>query len=164
MAVGLVKLPERKHVVQIRVETFDKQIDLCILKLVINVCRQTETVGSFFFQIVSKNSDQTFTTDNADVQIFVKGLWRTESSGIACAQVDILSRIEAYVGTRTENYAVHKIVFVKSASDEKTPAFVFPFILEKQASDSGILPEVTVVAEDDVFQSVMIVFRTKSQV
>ena len=59
---------------------------------------------------------------------------------------------------------VYQVVLVQSATQKETPLLVFPLILEEEASDAYILLESSVVAEDDILQSVVVIFSAKSQV
>ena len=98
------------------------------------------------------------------MQVFVERLRSTETTCIRNAQVYILCRIEAEIGTRTEDDVVNQVVLVQSSTQEKAPLLVLPFVLEEEATYAHILLEVAVVAEDDILQAVEVVFCAKCQV
>ena len=56
----------------------------------------------------------------------------------------------------------YQVVFVKPSAGKKTPTLVFPFILEENASYAYFLTEIAVVANNDIFQPVIIVYSSFS--
>ena len=164
LCIGAIELAEGKNVVEVGVKTFNQEVGLHRAKLAIEVGRDAETVGAFFLQIVGQDGDKSFAAHNAHVQVFIERLWRTESAGIGDAQVHFLRGIETQVGTRAEDDAIHKVMLVETAAEEEAPLLVFPFILEEEAADVDVLLEMTVVTENDVFQAIVVILRTKGEV
>ena len=55
-------------------------------------------------------------------------------------------------------------MFVKTSAQEEAPLLVFPLVLEEEAAYAHALFEVSVVAEYDVFQRVVVVFCAEGEV
>ena len=98
------------------------------------------------------------------MQVFIECLRSTESASIGESQVDVLGRVETQIGTRREDDVIHQVVLVQSATQKETPLLVLPLVLEEEATDVHILLEVAVVAEDYIFQSIVVVLSTEGEV
>lgn len=55
-------------------------------------------------------------------------------------------------------------MLICSAAQEQAPLLVLPLVLEEEATDVHVLLEIAVVTEDYVFQTVIVVLCTESQV
>ncbi len=55
-------------------------------------------------------------------------------------------------------------MLVQSAAEQEAPLLVLPFILEVEATDICVLLEVTVVAKDNILQTVVVILRPEGQV
>ena len=164
LSVRLIKLSESKHIVQVGIKALDQQVGLNRAKLMVEIGRKAEAVRTLLLQVVCQDRDQSLATHYAHMQVFIESLWRTESASVGEAQVNILCRVKAEVGTRREDDVVHLVVLVQSATQEEAPLLVLPLVLEEETAYAHILFEVAVVAEDNIFQAIKVILCAKGKV
>ena len=98
------------------------------------------------------------------MHILIKSLRSTKTGRITQTQVDILRRIKAQIGTWAENDIIYHIMFIETSSDQNTPAFILPLILQEGAVNIHCLIRMTIVSPHIIFQPVTVVFKSRSEI
>ena len=138
---------QHKRVGEFGVKAFDKQICLEVAEVVVPVHRGIDAARTLFLQPFGADDGDELTAYVADVQVFVEGLRGTESLGIAEADIDVLRRIVADIGTGTEDSFVHNTVLIHTTAQQEAPPLVLPLVLRVGAGyvhhliegDGGVL-------------------------
>ena len=130
----------------------------------INICRSTQALWSFFFQIIGQFNHRHITAYILHMQILVESLRSTETGWVAETKIDIFRRIITQIGTRTEYHMVNQVMFIQTTANQKSPMFILPFILEEGTTDIHFLIYRTIISPHIVFQFILIEFYSGSQV
>ena len=165
VALGIIPiLLQIKDIAEVGIETLDEKVGLHGAEAVVEVHRGTEALRFLFFQIGSQLDELHITPDSRHVQVFVESLRSPEAAGVREAEVNVFSRVETDVGTRTEYHMVDEVVLVEAAANQEAPAVILPLVLEEEAGDVNLLVHDAVVAHHLVFQAVVVIFQTSRKI
>ena len=163
-SIHYLSVGKGKNIRQLCIESFYQEVNLKRTKTMINICRSTQALWSFFFQIVRQFNHRHITAYILHVQIFVEGLRSTETGWVTETKIDILSRIITQIGTRTEYHMVNQIMLVQTTANKESPVLILPFILKKGTTDIHFLVYRTIISPHIIFQFILIEFYSGSQV
>jgi len=130
----------------------------------IDICGCTKTLRLLFLQILRPFNHGNSSTYIFNMHILIKSLRSTKTGRITQTQVDILRRIKAQIGTWAKNDIIYHIMFIETSSDQNTPAFILPLILQEGAVNIHCLIRMTIVSPHIIFQPVTVVFKSRSEI
>ena len=92
-------------------------------------------------EVISIGHALSFTTDDTDVQVFVKDLRGTEALGIGCTDVEVLRGIVAQGSSWAEDGLLYSRVLIEARTEQEAPTVVLPFDLGKLAGVANNLAQ-----------------------
>ena len=92
--LGLI-LVVSEDIEQARVEAFNKEVDLCSTEGEVHIVAEAEGVRNLGTEVIGIGHTLSFTTDDTDVQVFVKDLRSTEALGIGRTDIEVLRGVVA---------------------------------------------------------------------
>ena len=106
-----------KDIKQTRVEALDKEVDLCPTEGEVHIIAEAEGVRDLRAEVISIGHALSFTTDDTDVQVFVKDLRGTEALGIGCTDVEVLRGIVAQGSSWAEDGLLYSRVLIEARTE-----------------------------------------------
>ena len=125
----------------------------------VQVSGKAETIRFFFFEVISQDSNNPFSTYHCNMEILVKSLGSAEPGGIGSPEIHITCGVETNIYPGGKDYVIYQVVLIRPDPCQKSPPVIAPFVLKVYTDIMNDLTGVRIVSQRPVVQPVVVVFH-----